>query len=89
MRSEVLERINKIVRDEKGRRVSENSTLRDAELDSFGITMLFTALDDEYQYFVKAGYGDDVFKVIPYDTLTISEMIDICVSETTTISSPQ
>ena len=89
MRTEVLDKINKVVREEKGRRVSETSTLRDAELDSFGITMLFIALDDEYQYFAKAGYGDDVFKVIPYDTLTISEMIDICVSEITTISSPQ
>ena len=89
MRAEVLAKINKIIREEKGRRVTEENTLRDADLDSFGITMLFVALDEEYQYFTKAGYGDDVFKVIPYDTLTISEMIDICVSETTTTLSPQ
>ena len=89
MRTEVLAEINKVIREEKGRRVTEESTLREAELDSFGITMLFIALDDEYQYFTKAGYGEDVFKVIPYDTLTISEMIDICVLETTTTSSPQ
>lgn len=80
MREQVLARINEIVREEHGNRVNEASKVLDTELDSFGLTMLFIALDQEYKYFEKAGYGDDVAGKIPYDTLTISEVIDVCVS---------
>jgi len=83
MREDVLFNINEIVRQEKGTRVDETSTLRDAALDSFGITMLFIALDDLYHYFNKAGYTKDPFKQIPYDTITIKEIIDTCLLETT------
>ena len=80
MRKIVLDRINEIVREEHGNRVDETSKVLDTDLDSFGLTMLFITLDQEYKYFEKAGYTDDVAGKIPYATLTISEMIDVCVS---------
>ena len=80
MRAQILARINEIVREEHGTRVSETSKILDTELDSFGFTMLFITLDQEYKYFEKAGYDGDVSGKIPYATLTISEMIDICAS---------
>ena len=86
MREEVLAAMNTLIREEKGRRVAEGNLMRDAELDSFGICMFFIELDAEYNYFDKMGNGDDAFKHIPYDTITISEIIDTCVSETTSTS---
>jgi hypothetical protein len=83
METQILETINDVVREEKGKRVDINSTLRDAELDSFGITMLFIQLDDKYQYFTKAGLGDDPFSNIEYDTITIAEIVTTCMLETT------
>ena len=83
MKENVLDYINVIVREEKGNRVDETSTLRDAALDSFGITMLFIALDERYQYFKKGGYGDNPFKEIHYDTITIKEVIATCLLEVT------
>ena len=77
---EVLTVINEIVREEKGTRVTIGSLLRDAELDSFGITMLFIALEDEYGYFAKAGIEEDPFKMIAYDTITIREIVETCMS---------
>ena len=85
MRCDVLAVINEAVREEKGTRVDETSTLRDANLDSFGITMLFCELDATYAYFSKMGNVKDPFAVIPYDTITIKEIIDTCLLESTNI----
>ena len=89
IRVEVLDTINREIRNEKGRRVTEEDTLRDAGLDSFGITMFFCALDDKYSYFAKGGYGKNPFAEIQYDQITIREIIDTCVSENITTENPQ
>jgi len=76
---EVLDVINEVIREERGKRVTLDSTLLDADLDSFGITMLFVRLDDEYEYFKKAGLSEnDPFGEIPYETITIREIVDTC-----------
>lgn len=82
MREEVLTYLNKLIRAEKGNRVTEESTWLDASVDSFGTVMVFMALDSKYDYFRKGGYGEDPFKEIPYTTLTVKEIIDICTLET-------
>ena len=79
MREQVLDVINKLIRSEKGNRVTESSTFLDAGLDSFGYAMFFMALDAEFNYFTVCGYGDDLFKEIPYSTLTVKEIIDKCI----------
>lgn len=76
--TEVLDKINEIIREEKGNRVTINDTLVDASLDSFGITVLFIALDDEYGYFKDIPEGEDVFATIPYATITIREIVSKC-----------
>lgn len=83
MREKILETINKIIREEKGNRVTEDSTFLDACLDSFGYAVFFMELDSKYRYFDICGYGDDVFSIIPYSTLTIKEIIDQCILGTT------
>lgn len=85
MREEVLEYLNKLIREEKGNRVTEESAWVDASVDSFGQVLVFMGLDSKYGYFTKGKYGDDPFKEIPYSTLTVKEIIDTCTLETTTI----
>ena len=46
MTLEILDTMNSIIREEKGTRVTIDNSLRDADLDSFGITMLFFELDE-------------------------------------------
>ena len=87
--AEILDFINTEVRNEKGTRVTIDSLWKDTNLDSFGHTMVFCALDDKYQYFSKAGYGKNPFAEIPYSTLTVAEVIDTCMLETTPTSSLQ
>ena len=85
MEQDIIDYMNNIIREEKGSRVTINSSLRNADLDSFGITMLFVALDDEYQYFTKGQYGDNPFGEISYDTIMISDIVETCKLETISI----
>ena len=85
MEQDIIDYMNNIIREEKGSRVTINSSLRDADLDSFGITMLFIALDDEYQYFTKGQYSDNPFCEISYDTIMISDIVETCKLETISI----
>ena len=84
-RADVLEQLNTEIRAEKGNRVTEDSMFTDAGLDSFGTTLVFLALDNTYGYFDKCGYKEDQFKQIPYSTLTVKEIVDVCISETINI----
>lgn len=81
---EVLAFINEHVRAEKGTRVNINSTLRDADLDSFGITVVLLELDEKYAYFSDIPDDVDPFTTVAYDTITIKEMVDKCLLMSTT-----
>ena len=80
---EVLEFINAVVREEKGNRVTVDSLLIDADLDSFGITVLFLELDGEYEYFSDVPDDVDTFSTIDFPTITIKEIVDKCLLHTT------
>ena len=78
---EVLEFLNKVIRAEKGNRVTIDSMFKDAELDSFGTVMVLLEMDKKYEYLSKCKYaniGDDIFSNIPYETLTILEIVETC-----------
>ena len=85
MEQDIIDYMNTIIREEKGSRVTIDSSLRDADLDSFGITMLFIALDDEYQYFTKGQYSDNPFSEIAYDTKMIRDIVETSILETISI----
>ena len=89
MDEEILETFNKAIRNEHGNRVTLDSLLIDADLDSFGITMVLLEMDDNYKYFHKGSFGEDPFAEIPYYTISIKEIIDICKLETTTTENQQ
>lgn len=85
MEAEVLEFINKTIHSEKGVNVQVGQKLIDAELDSFGITVLFMDLDTEYQYFKDVPDDVDPFTLIDFQHITIKEMVDQCLLNRTNI----
>lgn len=73
---QMLASINKIIREEKGSRVTEKSLLTDAQLDSFGITVLMLDIDAQYNIFGSLDSKIDPFSCIKYDTLTIQDTLN-------------
>lgn len=78
MEQELLDFINKCVREEKGTKVSLYSKLADTDLDSLGMFTLFVELDSNYNFFGSTPDNVDPFESIDYDTITIKEIVDIC-----------
>lgn len=81
---EVLDEINKLIRQEKGNRVALENKLHEAELDSFGTVTLFLELDQKYNYFGDVPDGEDVFTTINFAEITIQEVVDRCILMSTT-----
>lgn len=81
---EVLDEINKLIRQEKGNRVTLENKLHEAELDSFGTVTLFLELDQKYNYFGDVPDGEDVFTTINFAEITIQEVVDKCILMSTT-----
>jgi len=75
---EVLEFINEKIREEKGTRVKPTDTIKEANLDSFGYTVLFMELDDKYGYFGDVPEGSDPFEFIDWENTTYAEVIQKC-----------
>ena len=75
---EVLAFINGVIKTENGRRVTIESLVRDADLDSFGHTVLFLELDSKYGYFDDVPKGQDVFEGIDWENITVREVLNKC-----------
>ena len=82
--NEVLDEVNRLIRQEKGNRVTLDNKLYEAELDSFGTVTLFLELDQKYHYFGDVPDGEDVFKTIDFAEITIQEVVDKCILMSTT-----
>lgn len=82
--NEVLDEVNRLIRQEKGNRVTLDNKLHEAELDSFGTVTLFLELDQKYHYFGDVPDGEDVFKTINFAEITIQEVVDKCILMSTT-----
>jgi len=78
MEQGILADINIVIREEKGTRVTLDSTLLDADLDSFGTTVLFLDMDTKYEIFADVPADVDPFKSIDWNTFTIRELVDKC-----------
>lgn len=82
--NEVLDELNKLIRQEKGNRVTLESKLYEAELDSFGTVTVFLELDQKYNYFGDVPDGEDVFTTINFAEITVQEVVDKCILMSTT-----
>ena len=78
MEAEILETLNKAIRNEKGNRVTIDSKWTDAEVDSFGTVMIMMELDSKYGIFKNVLDGEDQFKGINFEELTIRELVQKC-----------
>ena len=67
----ILELLNKAIREEHGRRLTLDSLLVDSEVDSFGVTMVILALDDNYKCF-----SSEWLKETPVEQLSVKQIVD-------------
>ena len=79
---EVLEFLNKKIREEHGNRVSMDSKWMEAEVDSFGTTMVFLDMDEKYGCFDKDWFKESVGK---FETMTIREIVERVMNESTIV----
>jgi hypothetical protein len=78
---EILLFLNKRIREEHGNRVTIDSLWKDSAVDSFGTTMVFSDMDEQYKCF-----SNGWFRSIDYwDTLTIREIVERAMNESTII----
>ncbi len=78
---EILLFLNKRIREEHGNIVIIDNLWKDSAVDSFGTTMIFFDMDEQYKCF-----SNDWFRSIDYwDTLTIREIVERAMNESTVI----
>lgn len=81
---EKLEFIRKHIRIEHGKFVQDpNTLLINCELDSFGILVVLMDIDSEYGIFKEVPEGIDPMSVIDFKTLTIQDILDNKVIDST------
>ncbi len=78
MEQEVLDALNKLIREEKGNRVTIDSKWVDADVDSFGTVMVITQLSQKYPK-LKGLPDSDVFNDLDFLNLTIKELVIKCI----------
>jgi hypothetical protein len=76
----VLEFLNSKIREEHGNRVDIDSKWIDAEVDSFGTTMVFLEMEEKYNCFDKEWFNAHQGK---WETLTIREVVERVMNEST------
>ena len=76
-RKEILEFINKIIEEEHGNPVTEDSLLTDSEIDSFGYAMFWLELNSNYKIEEIKGLDEG----IDYATLKVGQVVDYVVSK--------
>ena len=80
MENEILTYINKVVRAEKGNKVTIDDRVIDTDLDSLGLLILFVELDWKYKYFRDTPNDSDPFNGLDYKKITIKQLVDKCMS---------
>lgn len=70
-RIDILNYINKVIKKERGKEVTEESTIADSELDSFSYALFWLSLENKYGKF----YDDEIEK-IPMSEIKVGQIID-------------
>ena len=86
MKQKILDRLNEIIVEEKGVRVTMNSLFSDAELDSLGTVITIATLEADYPIFKDIPVDADALSTIDFTTLTIRELVKQCILSTTSVS---
>ena len=70
-RIEILNYINKVIKKERGKEVTEESMIADSGIDSFSYAILWLSLENKYGKF----YNDEIEK-IPVSEIKVGQIID-------------
>lgn len=71
-REEILKYINKVVKKEHGKPVTEDSCILDTELDSFSYAIFWLSLENKYGKF----YTEEEVNKLDYSKTSIKTIID-------------
>lgn len=85
MEQDVLDFLNSKIREEHGSRVTMESKWSDAEVDSFGTTMVFLEMDERYKKF-----SNDWFRSLTYEdwkNMTIRYIVERALDESIVVQS--
>ncbi len=86
--SQILEKLNEIIKDEKGCAVTMEDTLLDAQLDSLGIMIALITIDSEFEIFDQAE-AENALETLDVKNLTIKDLVEKCRLSITNTSTPQ
>ena len=78
MKQEILDRLNEIILEEKGVRVTMKSNWRDAELDSLGTVITIAMLEADYPLFYDVPVDADALATMDFENLTIRDLVNKC-----------
>lgn len=78
MEKDILDFLNKQIRAEHGASVTINSMWSDANVDSFGTTVVFLEMEEKYGIFDR-----DWFSTTNFATLTVRDVVEKVVNEST------
>jgi acyl carrier protein len=74
MKQKILDRLNELIIQEKGRPITIDDTIKEADLDSLGIVFVFIELDSEYSLSDKTNNFWDMAN------LTVRQIVTGCVT---------
>ena len=83
MKQEILDRINELIEEEKGTKVTIDDMFLDSKLDSLGVTLTLIALDADYGYLKDVPEGKEFDGV---DELSVKDLVKKCVLASTSTS---
>jgi len=80
---DILDTLNKAIREEHGTRVNIESLWPDAEVDSFGTNMVFMEMDEKYGCFNNEWFLSR--DAIQWRALTVREIVERVMNEGTIV----
>lgn len=83
MQDDVLGYINNYLKGAKAKPIELSTPYKQWGIDSFDTTCLFIELDDQFSLFKHVPEKDDVWATFNWDNLTTKDMVDLCISNST------
>jgi|GEM_PF-1575917 len=75
-KKEILKRVNKIIKDEGGIKLKQDSFLKQSELDSFGFTFFYYSLIEEFSLEDSQKEFFDFINNIDYEKFKVKDLIE-------------
>ena len=73
---EILTKLNNLIKNEHGSKVTIDSMWIDANVDSFGTTVVFLDMDDKYKC-----YSNEWFRSVDWEKMSIKAIVEKALNE--------